>query len=341
MQNHFVRLAVMAIPAALLLAGCPRVPELGGVPETLRFGVDEVTGAYVTTQTFEVFNDGRDETTLVFEVEAPSQGWISVTPSGGTSTGKEDVVVVTVTIDRDFALAKNVPAFATGTFKIASNGGEKTVVVTTAPDYFAQSFDNDFGIVNTSFTFTPNGSPSFYGALQTENGGVYPTDPTGGLILNFNVLGDPIEAQPLAGKMLSFYGDAYSSIFISSEGHVGFGEPGTTPNSAGQHFATPQISVFPLDAFSGGEVSILQDADKFIVTYDGVPSAGSVPPVPNDVQLELFFDGKIRISYLETDPAVAGVVGLSSGLGLDGAAPADFVETDLSEINTNALKALF
>jgi hypothetical protein len=338
MRFSFVKLAMLAIPAALVLSGCPRVPELGGVPETLRFGIDETTSSYVTTQTFTVFNDGSDETTLVFAIEAPSQGWISVTPAEGMSTSEEDPVVVTVTIDRNFALAKNSPEFASGTVKVTSNGGERTIVVTTAPDYFTESFANDFDINDSTFTYTPNGSLSFYGALQTDNGGIYPTDPTGGLILDFDAFGNPVETQPLGGKKVSFYGNEYSRIFISSEGHVGFGAPGGSPNSAGEHFANPQISLFPVNALLGGEVSILQDADKFIVTYDNVPTANSVPPVPNDVQLELFFDGKIRISYLETDPEATGVVGLSSGFGADGAPPSDFVETDISDTNTNVVK---
>ena len=336
MKLSFVRLAMLALPMAIVLSGCPRVPVLGGVPETLRFGVEE--GSYVTTQTFTVFNDGCADTTLAFSVEAPSQGWISVTPVDGTSTGTDDPVVVTVTIDRSYELAKNSPDYASGTIKVTSNGGDQTVVVTTAPDYFTQSFANDFDINNSTFTYTPNGSLSFYGAEQSDNGGVYPTDPTGGLILDFDAFGNPVETTPLGGMTIPFYGNEYSSIFISSEGHVGLGTPGNSSNSAGEHFASPQISLFPLDALLGGDVSILQDADKFIVTYDGVPTEGSVPPVPNDVQLELFFNGTVRISYLTTDPAATGVVGLSSGLGADGAPPVDFVETDISGINTDGAK---
>lgn len=340
-MKSIFRMSLLVLPVALLLTGCPRVPALGGVPGVLRFGVTGVTetGEYETVKQFQIFNDGHKDTALVFALAA-SEGWITVSPTEGTSTGPDDPVTVTVTIDRGYEDAKLIPSFATGLVNVTSNGGDKAVVITTAPDYYTQEFDGDFDLQNTSLTFTPNGSLSFYGATQEDNGGVFPTDPVGGLILDFDDFGDPVWVTPLGGKKIPFYEGLFSSLYISSQGYVGIGNPGTPPGSAAAHFAQPQITLFPIDATEGGDVSILQDAEKFVITYQDVPTAGSAKqvPFPNDVQLELFFNGDIRISYLDVDPAASGPVGLSAGAGVDGGVPESYLETDLSEINTPGAK---
>lgn len=344
MRLSVVRLAMVALPMAIVLSGCPPKPELGGVPQTLHFGttVDPESGetVYETEKQFQVFNSGSDRAMLTFSIGEPSQGWITVVADGPQqSQSEEDPVTVTVTIDRDFSAAKNITDFTTGSFEITSNDGNQTVTVTTAPNYFTENFEGSGDNANldaTAFTFVPDGSLSFYRGEQTSIPvGQFPTDPTGGLVLDFVALGDPVETQPLAGKTIPFYGGEFSSIFISTNGTVGIGEPPSGAGDPAQHFTVPQISVFPLDATLGGEVSILQDAEKFVVTYDDVPTGGgAATPEPNDVQLELFFDGKIRISYIETDQFASGVIGLSTGGGDGVMAPEDFIETDISEINT-------
>ena len=124
-------------------------------------------------------------------------------------------------------------------------------------------------------------------------------------------------------------------------GFISLGTPGTAPTDLGGHFGSPKVSGLPVDALLGGEVSVLQTEEAVVVTYDDVPTKGATP-VPgnlNDFQIELFFDGTIRVSYVDADPDASGVIGLSFGNG-DGVNPPDgFVESDLTNANTKALGA--
>lgn len=343
MRQFSFLFAVLLVAASLSLTGCPKRPALGVTATVHHFGVDG-QGNYETTWQFDVFNDGARDTTLVFNVTT-DRGWIQVSPTSGQSTGENNPVTITVTIDRDYAeAAKLIPSFATGNINVTSSVGDKRIIVTTAPDYFTQAFDEDVDLEGRSITFTPNGSLSYYGATQEEGITEFPTDPAGGLILDFSAFGDPVRAVPLGGKTLPFYEGNFNSIYISSQGYVGMGNPGAPAATPQDHFDSPQISLFPMDATEGGQVSLLQDAQKVIVTYENVPTQDQLkqgPTVTNDVQLELFFDGDIRISYLEVDPAAVGVIGLSSGAGEGGQLPPGFVETDLSNINTGPAKVAF
>jgi hypothetical protein len=72
-------------------------------------------------------------------------------------------------------------------------------------------------------------------------------------------------------------------------------------------------------------VSFRQLADRLAVTFEDVPEKGTVNL--NSFQVELFFEGTIRITYLSID-AADGLAGLSDGNGL----PEDFVESDFSGV---------
>lgn len=341
MKHFSLGLALFAMVAGVVLTGCPKKPAINKLPASHHFGVDNASN-YETTWQFDVYNDGAKGTTLVFNVSA-DQGWIQVNPTSGQSTGKDNPVTITVTIDRSYAEAKLVPSFATGKITVGSSVGNKCVQVTTAPDYFTQEFDANVDLAGRMITYTPNGSLSYYGATQEEGITDFPTDPAGGLLLDFDAFGDPVKVVPLGGKTIPFYEGDFSSVYVSSLGYVGMGNPGAAPETAGDHFEQAQISLFPLDATEGGDVSLLQDAEKLILTYEDVPTGGVAkqPPATNDIQLELFFNGDIRVSYLNVDPAAVGVVGFSSGAGENGAAPSDYVPTDLSEINTDGAKVAF
>ena len=67
----------------------------------------------------------------------------------------------------------------------------------------------------------------------------------------------------------------------------------------------------------------VQYSDHTAITWENVPEYGSNSS--NTFQIEMFYDGRIRISWLGI-AAQDGLVGLSAGLGV----PADFEETDLS-----------
>ena len=68
---------------------------------------------------------------------------------------------------------------------------------------------------------------------------------------------------------------------------------------------------------TGGTISWRQLADRIAVTWQGVPEYGTTNS--NNFQIELFFDGRIRITCLGI-AATDGLIGLSQGLGT----PVDF-----------------
>lgn len=338
MKRSFVLYACLTFVAALSLMGCPSdEPRLNVSVNNLHFGVNEATESYSyeTEKQIEVQNTGGSETNLVFEIST-DQPWIEVTPANGSIAGG-DAVTVTVTIDRDYAEEIKSLDFAEGAITVDASNMRRTIGVTTAPNYFTQIFSTDnaedmFDLEGKQLWLTPNGGPSYY-AIQTEdNPGGFPTDPAGGLWLNFDELGDPVKAAPFGSELVPFYGQHFDTLYIASGGWVSFGEPGNNPDSLDEHFAIPQLSALPVDALDQGVVSYMQDADKLIITYEDVPSAND-PNVTNDFQIDLYFDGTIRITYLNVDPLMEGVVGLSAGVGEE---PIDFLE---STLNTNPIGA--
>src|SRR5258708_33098183 len=85
-----------------------------------------------------------------------------------------------------------------------------------------------------------------------------------------------------------------------------------------------------LDGSSGGTISWVQLADRVAVTFQAVPIFGDATQI-NDFQVELFFDGRIRITYLGLNTP-SGLVGLSAGVGQ----PASFIPSDFTTYATCA-----
>lgn len=203
---------------------------------------------------------------------------------------------------------------------------------TDRTDWFTQVFVGGNDLDGLALNFTPDDGPNGY--IQTNSvASDFPTDPTGGLILDFEAMGDPVMAGTAGGEELPFYGELYDTLYLSSEGWISYGEEGTAPTTLGAHFSTAQISVLPVDAtVEGSMVSYLQDDEKLVVTYEDVPSAAKAGF--NNFQVELFLNGFIRISYVEVDSSISGIVGLSFGGTVY---EREFVPSTLS--NTPPLKA--
>jgi hypothetical protein len=93
------------------------------------------------------------------------------------------------------------------------------------------------------------------------------------------------------------------------------------------HFSTKRISGLfqDLDPSWGGMVSKKQLSDRIAITWENVPEYGAGNS--NTFQIELYFDGRIQLSWLGID-SDDGIVGLSKGGGL----PEDFQDIDFSEL---------
>ena len=192
-------------------------------------------------------------------------------------------------------------------------------------DHFTQMFDTGgLDLSYKSVTFTPDGSADFYAACTRPISSL-PTDPTGGTPIA--VTDDSFELLTLSGgQQVSLYGVTHGALFVGSNGYITFGSGDSdySPTLL-DHFRLPRISALFHDLVPSGSgpVSWKQLSDRVAVTFLSVPDYGGIGS--NTFQMELFFDGRIVISYLNM-AASDGITGLSDGTGI----PASFVQSDLS-----------
>jgi alpha-tubulin suppressor-like RCC1 family protein len=193
------------------------------------------------------------------------------------------------------------------------------------PDFFTEIFEKeDNDLRNQTLTFMPDRSRSFYTVCRTPAFS-FPTDPSGGRILSLT--DDSYAMVRLdGGAEIAFYGVRYRTFFVGSNGYVTFGSGDLSyQESLAGHFSQPRISALfdDLNPSHGGKVSWKQLADRAVVTFQEVPKNYSGKA--NSFQIEIFFDGTLRLTYL--DIAIKdGLAGLSRGGGI----PAEFAESDLS-----------
>lgn len=202
------------------------------------------------------------------------------------------------------------------------------------PDYFTELFsDWDFDLENTTLTFTPLDDASGYTETISE-ATRFPVDPS---TCNAVALGDNAyrEVELTGNQLFPFYGLARDRYFIGSNGYVTF-EEGDVEHvgSETNHFSLPRISALflDLDPSAGGRVSTKEFLDRVVVTFEDVPRAGFSNC--NNFQIEMFFDGVIRITFLRVDSTL-GLVGLSRGSGR----ALDYGESDLNTYSYGSMPA--
>ena len=184
----------------------------------------------------------------------------------------------------------------------------------------ADPFDLEF----TSVMFTPTADGSSYtGSLQSITN--LPTNPSGGTNLG---LGDDIWVRVGFSNQarVRIFGQSYSTVFVGSNGYITFtGGDTDFSESIAEHFETLRLSGLYTDltAVHTGSVTGKQLFNRVAFTWQGVPEYNS--SAPNTFQIELFYDGRIRLSWLEIGSR-SNIVGLSDGQGV----PPDFEETDFS-----------
>ena len=311
-----------ALVVCLGLVGCPR-PNLEVTPTTLNFDRGQVSDGESMEVT--ITNDGGGTLTAAI---ASNRDWIVLSAATTPALGSGESFVLEVTIDESKQNGED--PFNTGTITVTgSNDDVARIMVTASPVYFTEVFEGNFDLEFTALSFVPNPGEvlNFFDATKAEIT-EFPTDPFGGLLIDFDVFGDPVAASPIAGQTLMFYGVEFDTFYISSDGYVTF-----APTAAGgtqelaDHFAVPRISGLAAD-YVDGDVSFLQTADRVIITYQNMVEAGKGAP-SSDFQIEMLFDGRIQLSYLNVNVSDA-IAGLSFGGGV----PIDFEETDFTDFNT-------
>ena len=211
-----------------------------------------------------------------------------------------------------------------GTPPAGGDSNEATVSINVV-EYFTELFDSaNNDLDNKSFTFIPDGSACFY-RLCRAAAAKFPVNPDVHTPLSLGD-DDSLLLTLTGGKQVGLYGSAFGSVRIGSNGYITFDAEDTdATESLEDHFAVMRISALfdDLNPSAGGDISWQQLTDRVVVTFLNVPEAGAANS--NSFQIEMFFEGTIRITYLNID-AADGLAGLSDGTSL----PADFVQTDLS-----------
>ena len=129
-------------------------------------------------------------------------------------------------------------------------------------------------------------------------------------------------------RTVSLYNYSYTTFYVGSNGYITFDYGDSDwSETIGEHFQQPRISAMynDLSPNTGGTCTWAQLEDRAVVTFEDVPEYGTSNN--NSFQYELFFDGTIRLTWLDMGIS-DGIVGLSRG----GSQPTDYVESDLSQI---------
>ena len=259
--------------------------------------------------------------------------WLDVSLPGGTlATG----ATTTVNVSLNSGATLLTTGIYSGTVRFTNTtsgvGQARTFTLRVAqPDYFTELFNGNFDLSYTTITFTPDGSPSFYSVCR-DTATNFPTSPAGGNLVSLS--DDSYQRIFLSGtNQFSLYGTHSSAVEIVSNGYLTInGNDTSWAESVSTHFNFPRISALFRDLYppGGGTISWQQLSNRFVVTYDSVPEY--VAHDTNTFQIEWFFDGRIRITYLQID-ARSCLVGLSEGLGI----PFGFEESDYNNYGSCAI----
>lgn len=292
-----------------------------------------------TTQTLLAGRPGGpfNPATTIYRLTNPGQGPVSWTASTDVAWISLDavsgVLAAGASVDVTVAVneAANVLPLGTQAATLTFGDGNAPGVPLTRTllldvrvrDYLTRQWSNATGLAGQSLIFAPDGSTDYY-LVRTEAVSSFPSDPAGGTAL---VLGDDSFATiDVTGASIPFFGTRYARVFAGSNGYLTFGSgdsqySGTLTN----HFNRPRVSALfaDLNPSQGGTISWRQWPDRLAVTYEDVPEFSRSNA--NSFQVELFFDGRIRITYLRVE-VPAAITGLSAGGGL----PVDFSASDFA-----------
>ncbi|MHC4581666.1 MAG: hypothetical protein ACYS14_09425 [Planctomycetota bacterium] len=196
-------------------------------------------------------------------------------------------------------------------------------------DHLVEEFTSGadaFDLFHKSIMFSPTAAGTSYSA-KVQDILHLPTNPSGGM--NLSLGDDDFTFIKLPSpSMVSIYGSSFAGFYVGSNGYLTFTEGDEDySESLEDHFDTLRVSALfrDLNPSGGGQIVLKTLNNRTSVTWLDVP--GYDGSGPNTFQIELFFDGRIRLSWLGM-ASESGIVGLSDGGGL----PPDLRETDFSEL---------
>ena len=302
--------------------------DLGVTPNSGLVSSGPVGGPFtVTSKTFTLKNNGAASITWTASTSAT---WLNFSTTAGTLAPN-----ATVTVTATLNASANALPISIHDDAITFTNTLSTHTLTRAaslyvgqPDYFTELFDitsaND--TANQTWTFTPTTATNSLYTVTRLTASAFPTDTSTGATLTLTDDSNALVTLT-GGASVQLYGTGYTSFYVGSNGYITFGSGDIEwVESFVNHFSKPRISALfrDLDPTSRGTIKWLQLADRVAVTWSGVPEYGTSSS--NNFQIEMFFDGRIRITVL-AKASTKGLIGLSRGLGF----PAGFVKSDFSK----------
>ena len=291
-------------------------------------------GGPFTSRTLTLVLSNAGSNTLTWAAGS-SNAWLNIAPASGTLDPGGPATPVVESVGESAASLPMGIYTTTAQFTNLDNSAvqnRRFILRVGQPDYYTGIFAaNVTNLAYQSFTFTPDSSPSFYSACRQPATRFF-TDPAGGTPL---ALGDDNYAAIAisGGNSAAIYGTRSSLLYVGSNGYLTMNAGDSyMVESALTHFDLPRVSALfhDLNPASGGTVSWKQLSDRAAVTWQAVPVYGAAAQT-NSFQIELFFDGRIRITYLSIN-APGGLAGLSAGTGV----PAYFMASDFSDFGSCA-----
>ncbi len=212
-----------------------------------------------------------------------------------------------------------------------------TGVAVHAADWLTQQFSySTFDLNGVAVTFTPEG-PSLEETtnytISAETITELPVnldDVPNETYLTMN--DDSVQIVPFEYGYVPYFGTYYVRMRIGSNGYITFNQSdGDFTPSLTDHFDLDRISLFWDDLYppAGGEISWarVSDPERYVITYDNVPHIGNTNYTVT-AQCEFFLDdGRVRLSWIDTDCIGYTIIGLSVAQGYNSA---NYVDTDFS-----------
>jgi hypothetical protein len=300
--------------------------------ETTRIGENNPFRPQGTTYT--LTNNG---TTSIDWTASDAEGWLEITPNAGTLNPSQSVEISVCVGQNAYNLGKgDYSELISFTNTTDGYTQKRMAFLHFSNDYFTEEFEGGDSNIDQMTTLYPDGSDIFYKAWATAVS-QFPTDPSGGTVITFSTPWDYSWQQVCldGGQQVSLYGVNYSQFYVGNNGSIVF-HTGVDPYdiSLEGHFTVPRISglLTYLGAWEeGATVSYKQLKDKVAVTFENVPHINGSGQLYS-FQVEMFFNGRIRITHLnaDLDLGTPAVVGLSQGNGV----PEDFAESDWSDYSS-------
>ena len=322
--------------------GSPQITLVNGLPIDVFTPIILVGGeGIVTLSPF-----GR----LVFEASSSFAGEVSFTYTVQDVDQSEDTANVTVKVQPRWVISSLPNAVEGGNarFNIAIDGAVKqggiisTDVVlldntatsadhATLLDAITSSIDafgqNDFSFDGVTLTYT---APDVnYTSTYDATGSTYIDISSTGEVLS---LGNDSVAQRNFGFDFDFYGDSFSSIFISANGYLTFGSPGVVPENetldGGALSGRPIIAPFWDDLNTqGGAVHVerlgsVAGEYQYIIQWSGVTNATDGAGTASFQVVLSEATGEIRFNFQDVtfdgvgDDGAGATVGLQSATGV-------------------------